>query len=364
MCQKSHIFCTKLRKSCDDKTVLADALFAIAANADEPFPHPKSRANLWVMVATSQRYSNTQRFLLAALWFELLILTVKVLVGWQSNSLALLATALYCAIAAVSAIYAIVATQRLQRCGRIVWGHRRWETGTAFLLVGILGFGCISLASIALQNLAAAPQLSQVPPITITTGQIQGLLLFGLASLGLAILQKRAAIQCRILALAQNADRVLYEAIGSFITLLALMLVQQGYTWLDSILTLGLSIGAGFSAWQMLLQQVPLMVQQVAIAPESIAQVVRQVDGVTNCYNIESRGIVGRQVLISLRLVVHPEFLGMEGRIMQSVEALLRETYGPITVNVHIDSDWNGLQEALIDAASANNSPHSGIDRA
>ncbi len=290
------------------------------------------------------------------------MLTVKVFIGWQTNSLALLVTSLYCAIAAVSAIYAIVATEDLRKCGRIVWGHSRWETGIALLLIGVLGFGCVTLSGIALQHLAASPQLSQVPPITITAGQLQFLLFFGLASFSLAWLQKRSAKQQRILALTNNADRILQEAIVSIITLLVLTGVQQGYTWLDAILTLALSIGAGFSAWQMLLRQLPLMVQQVAIAPEAISQVVRYVDGVTDCSRIESRGIVGRQVLISMRLVIHPEFLGLEGQIIQSVEANLRETYGPVTVKIQIDSDWSGLQAALVDAATTNNS-HSGIDR-
>jgi hypothetical protein len=116
---------------------------------------------------------------------------------------------------------------------------------------------------------------------------------------------------------------------------------------------LGLAFGAGYSAWQMLKRQMPLMVRQIAIDPGAIAQVVRQVDGVTHCDQIESRGIVGRQVLITLRLVIHPEFLGTEGQIMQSVEAVLRQTYGPVKVSVQVESDWNGLQAALTEAESS-----------
>jgi hypothetical protein len=112
----------------------------------------------------------------------------------------------------------------------------------------------------------------------------------------------------------------------------------------------------------MLKRQLPLMVRQIAIDPGAIAQVVRQVDGVTHCDQIESRGIVGRQVLITLRLVIHPEFLGTEGQIMQSVEAVLRPTYGPVKVNIHIDNDWNSLQAALTEATSVSGA-HSEADR-
>jgi cation diffusion facilitator family transporter len=299
------------------------------------------------MVAHSTRFPISQRLLLAALWIELLVMTVKILVGWQTNSLALLATALYCPIAAVSAVYAIGATMNLQRCGRALWGHSSWEAGLAFLLTSILGFGCFTLSGAALQNLAAAPNLQQIPAIAITGTQLQTLLLFGFVSLGLAWWQKRSAKHHRILGLALNSEQMLQEAIVSLGILVALAGMRQGYHWLDPILTLFLSVGAVFSTWRMLVRQMPLMLRQMVIAPEAIAQVVRQVDGVTNCYQVQSRGIVGRQVLIQLRLVIHPEFLGTEGRMIQQVEAILRETYGPVKVMVHVDSDWQGLQAAL-----------------
>ncbi len=304
------------------------------------------------MVESSQRYPTSQRLLLAALWFELLALTVKLALGWQTHSLALLATSLYCAIAAVSAIYAIVATNHLQCCGRPVWGHQTWETGLALLLTGSLGYGGFTLIGVALQTLAAAPHLQQIPPIIITSAQLQTLFLFGIASLSLAWIQKRSAKRYRLLPLLTNGDQVLQEALISLGLLVALFGVQMGYTWLDPMLTLGLTIGAGSSAWQMLKRQLPLMVRQIAIDPGAIGQVVRQIDGITHCDQIESRGIVGRQVLITLRLTIHPEFLGTEGQIMQSVEAVLRQTYGPVKVTVQIDNDWNGLQTALSHAES------------
>jgi divalent metal cation (Fe/Co/Zn/Cd) transporter len=314
------------------------------------------------MVEPSQRYPTSQRLLLAALWFELLALTVKLFIGWQTNSLALLATTLYCAIAAVSAIYAIVATYNLQRCGRPIWGHQTWETGLALLLTGSLGYGGFTLIGVALHSLAAAPHLQQVPPIVITNTQLQALFLFGLASLSLAWVQKRSAKRYRILALTTNGDQILQEALISLSLLLILFGVQIGYTWLDPLFTLGLTFGAGCSAWQMLKRQLPLMVRQIAIDPGAIDQVVRQVDGITRCDRIESRGIVGRQVLISLRVMIHPEFLGTEGRMIQSVEAALRQTYGPVKVSVQIDSDWNGLQAALTEAENASGA-HSEADR-
>lgn len=68
------------------------------------------------MVETSQRYPTSQRLLLAVLWFELLALTVKLTLGWQTNALAL-------------------------------------------LLIGSRGYGGFTLIGGALQSFAAAPHL-------------------------------------------------------------------------------------------------------------------------------------------------------------------------------------------------------------
>jgi cation diffusion facilitator family transporter len=314
------------------------------------------------MVDPGNRYTTGQRLLLTALWLSLLSFTVKLLLGWQTQSLALLAESLHGAIAAVSAIFAVIACQNLARCGgRELLGHTRFESMTCFLLIGVLGFGCFSLSGIALQHLVAAHQLTQTPQLNmIQPSQLQALLLFGLAGLGLATVQKRTAKRTGLRPVSASADHIFWDAILTLITLLTLIAVQNGYSWLDSIVTLIMSTSAILNSWRLLHRQLPLITHQIAIAPEAIAHLVRQIDGVTNCYQIRSRGLVGRQVLVQMRLMIHPEFLGTEGKIIQQIEAALRETYGPIKVAIKVDSDWQGLETALETASQANSV--SGID--
>jgi cation diffusion facilitator family transporter len=306
-----------------------------AANRPEPNSPP------------TNRYASSQRMLLTALWLELLALTVKLIIGAQSGSLALLAAALYSAIAAIGAVYAVLSTHRLQQCGRIVWGHSRWEAMLALGLAGLLGFGSCNLTALALQRLVAAPVLSHAAAVVAVNGALGVLLLFGFLNLGWAWLEVRSAKRYGILALAVNGQQCFQEALTTVILVLALAAMQQGYHWLDPLLALGLSVMSLLSGWRLLVRQMPLLVRQVAIAPEAIVQVVKQVDGITHCHQIESRGIVGRQVMVDLRVAIHPEFLGLEGQLMQGVEAALRQAYGPVKVNVQIDGDWDSLQNAL-----------------
>ena len=90
--------------------------------------------------------------------------------------------------------------------------------------------------------------------------------------------------------------------------LLSLVLILFGYRWLDSMLTIALVLTSGVSLWRVIRRQLPTLIQPIAIAPEALVQLVRQVQGVTHCVKVQSRGIVGRQVWVEMTLVLHPEF--------------------------------------------------------
>jgi len=81
------------------------------------------------------------------------------------------------------------------------------------------------------------------------------------------------------------------------------------------------------------------LMKQMAIAPEALAQTIHQVEGITHCYGIQSRGVVGRQVFVEMRLILHPECMSVARTIAERVERVIRDRYGPAKVVIYIDSD-------------------------
>jgi len=77
----------------------------------------------------------------------------------------------------------------------------------------------------------------------------------------------------------------------------------------------------------------------LAIASEALAQTIHQVEGITHCYSIQSRGVVGRQVFVEMRLILHPECVSMARTIAERVERVIRDRYGSAKVVIYIDSD-------------------------
>jgi cation diffusion facilitator family transporter len=300
------------------------------------------------MVETNERYRVSQQVLLATLWWILLVLAVKVWVGWGTGALSILAEALHTAIDSVSTLLSLIAISSPNRSanGREIWGHSRLETSLALLLVALLGFGCFSLAGIALQQLVMTPTLTALPKVRLTVPLIQIITLVCVVSFGLAWIERRFGRRYSSPTLTINANHLLKDAWLTIVLLLGTVGIYNGYRWLDPLLTLVFVFTAGLSCWRLLNWQMPFLVRQVAIAPEAIAQIVRQVDGVTHCFEIQSRGVVGRQVFVEMRLVLHPEFLNAQDWISQQIEGAIRERYGPVQVMVQVDNDANDFSGA------------------
>jgi cation diffusion facilitator family transporter len=282
----------------------------------------------------------SRQALLLTLWITLLILAVKVGAGWATRSLAILAESLHTAIDGFSTVLSLIAISAPNRMtGREVWGHGHLETILSLLLAAVLGFGCFSLLVLSVHQLGAAPNLALFPSVEMPRRIILVVAIVVASGISLALVQLRLAKMLESPMLRLNAKQVLKDAWLPILLILGLFGVWGGYAWLDPLMTIALVIMAMLSYWRVLSWQLPLMVRQVAIAPEAILQLVKQVQGVTHCYQVRSRGIVGRQVFVEMQLVLHPEFTGMSQRIMQQIEGAIRSQYGPVQVMIQIDEE-------------------------
>lgn len=287
----------------------------------------------------------SRQILLMTLWLTLLMLVVKVGAAWATKSLAIVAECLHTVIDGFSTVLGLIAISSPHRIpGREIWGHSRLEAMLALLLVALLGFACLSLSGTAIEQLANQPTLAILPPIRMRLSVIGLLAIVSLASVGLAFFERKVARTLDSSILKVNARQILQDAWLTMFLLLGLLGIWKGYAWLDPLLAIAMVITAGLSCWRVLNWQLPLMVRQVAIAPEAIGQMVRQVQGVTQCYDVRSRGIVGRQVLVEMRVFVHPDFLGASEWIIEQIDGAIRDRYGPVQVCISIEEAQDDLQ--------------------
>ncbi|MBD1841998.1 cation diffusion facilitator family transporter [Cyanobacteria bacterium FACHB-63] len=287
----------------------------------------------------------SRRILLVTLWLTLLMLVVKVGAAWATRSLSIVAESLHTVIDGFSTVLGLIALSTPNRqSGREVWGHGRLEAGLALLLVALLGFAGLSLFGVAIDQLVTDSTLRTLPDVQMRLSVIGLLTIVFLASVGLALFERKVSRSFDSSILKLNARHILQDAWLTILLLVGLLGIWRGYVWLDPVLTIAMVVTAGISCWRVLNWQLPLMMRQVAIAPEAIGQIVRQVQGVTHCYAVRSRGIVGRQVFVEMRVMVHPEFLGAKDWIAGQIEGGIRDRYGAVQVIVAIEEARDELQ--------------------
>jgi cation diffusion facilitator family transporter len=107
--------------------------------------------------------------------------------------------------------------------------------------------------------------------------------------------------------------------------------------WLDVILAFPVALLVFSSGWNVLKDNLPWLVDEMAIAPEAIQSIVMEVPGVINCHDIASRGLLGRQVFIEMHMIVNAKEVETAHQITEAVEHRLEERFSPVRVVIHVE---------------------------
>lgn len=289
--------------------------------------------------AVDRQRRNCYRLLLTWLWITLLVLGIEAIAGWITQSLLLLAEALHTFIDAFSTVLSLVAVASAQRpLGREVWGHGRAEVAGTLAVVSIFGFTGLSLVFAAFQQAANAITGQPDPFKAMIDRPVVYLIVAVIAlSLAIAVYVYYRSPDFGSLALMLHTQHILGDAWLSGVTVAGMIAIWQQQAWVDPCLAFLLTIFAINSLWKVLQDQLPTMLRPMAIAPEAVAHVVGQVEGVTRCVRIRSRGLVGRQVWIELHIAIHPDFLGVAHIVGERVDAALRLQYGPLRTQIWVE---------------------------
>ena len=302
-----------------------------------------TRCYLQAMTEGQNRAQVVRLILFISLWLMLLILSAKVSAAWSARSLSLLAESLHTLLTGFSTLLSLLTIKTYRTHGSSIYGHGRRETVITFLFIAFLGCAGLNLLMLSAQQLVAAVRgeaLTFSVHVGLPLMQLLGIII--VTSLCLAIW---GIYQGRVLghpALRFNAAQLFKDVVLTLVAVTGLLAAWWGVVWLDILLAIVLVLLAGGSFWQIVSWQFPLMVEQTAIAPEVLAQIARQVGGVTHCYRIRSRGLVGRLVYVQMHLIVHPDLIELTSLIAERIEAVIQERYGPVQVTFYIDDDVTG----------------------
>lgn len=281
------------------------------------------------------RRDQVRRVLLIALAVNLLMGTLKLLVGLWSGSLAVIADAMHSATDAFSSLMALfsngLADPRPDRDHP--YGHHKYESLGSLAIAAF-----ILMASFEILQTAGQRLIEGIRPLRLH-GHDLGLLALTLAlNVVLALFERRQARRLGSRLLQADAMHTLSDVGTTILVLLGLSgSLWLNLPWLDVVLAIPLALLLVRVCWRVLRENLPQLVDQIAIPPEAIHAIAMDVPGVLNCHDIASRGVLGQQVFIDMHLVVEANDLPTAHRITELVEEHLDSRYGPVRCTIHLE---------------------------
>lgn len=280
--------------------------------------------------------AEVQRVLLITLGLNVLVMALKAWVGWVTGSLSLVADALHSVTDSANNILGLFASRlALPHPDRDhPYGHQKYEAVGALGIAAFLGIACFEILQ------GAIGRLLQPSGAEVKISEAELVLLLVVLGVNIFVAFYERGVGRRVqspllIADAQHTMSDIWVTISVLAGLLGIWI--GGWQWLDVVLAFPVALMVFWSGWSVLRENLPWLVDEVAIAPEAIHAIAMQVPGVINCHEIASRGVVGRQVFIEMHLIVDAPDVETAHQITEAVEERLSERYEPVRVMIHIE---------------------------
>lgn len=272
--------------------------------------------------------------LVQTLILNVLVVILKAGVGWWTGSLSLLADALHSVTDSANNVLGLITNQLAspQPDRDHPYGHQKYEAVGALGIAAFLGIACFEIFKSAIDRLIFGGD-----PVRMSEGALWLVFLVLAINIFVALYERRVGLRLGSRILIADAHHTMSDVWITITVIAGLIGVWRGWSFLDLILAFPVGILVFHSGWKVLTDNLPWLVDEMAIAPETIHGVVMQVSGVLNCHSIASRGILGRQVFIDMHLVVEPQDVATAHRITERVEGALEAAFGPVRVNIHVE---------------------------
>jgi cation diffusion facilitator family transporter len=287
--------------------------------------------------------SQVRRVLWLTLLLNLFVMTLKFVLGIATGSLSLQADALHSVTDSANNILGLV-TNRFSSPKpdrEHPYGHQKFEAIGALGIAAFLGIACFEILRGAVEKIFLT---SENAAVKIAPTELWLLLVILGINIFVAFYERSVGRKVNSPILIADAKHTMSDIWVTIIVIAGLIGVWQAeklnlpqLLWLDVILAFPVALLVFYSGWEVIRENLPWLVDEMAIAPEAIYDVVMKVSGVINCHDIASRGMLGRQVFIEMHLIVNTDDLVVAHQITEQIEDRLEQHFGTVRVIIHVE---------------------------
>jgi cation diffusion facilitator family transporter len=275
-----------------------------------------------------------RQVLIITLLLNIFVMVLKAMVGTLTGSLSLLADALHSVTDSANNILGLVASRFAlpQPDREHPYGHQKFEAVGALGIAAFLGIACFEILEGVVERIINGAQSVKISP-----WELWLLLIVLCVNIFVAFYERRIGRRVGSPILIADAKHTMSDIWVTITVIGGLTGVWLGFQWLDIVLAFPVALLVFWSGWSVIQENLPLLVDQMAIAPEVIHTISVSVPGVINCHDIASRGVLGRQVFIEMHLVVEVSDVESAHSITEEVERRLEERFNPVRVLIHVE---------------------------
>ena len=287
--------------------------------------------------------SQVRRVLWLTLILNLFVMTLKLTLGLATGSLSLQADALHSITDSLNNVLGLI-TNRFSSPKpdrEHPYGHQKFEAVGALGVAAFLGIACFEILRGAVEKIFFTTENIGVK----VTGSELWLLLVVLAiNIFVAFYERNVGKKVNSPILIADAKHTMSDIWVTIIVIGGLVGVWQAQAlnipqlqWLDVILAFPVALLVFYSGWEVISDNLPWLVDEMAIAPETIHDAVMEVPGVADCHEIASRGLLSRQVFIEMHLIVNTNDIVKAHQITENIEDHLANRFGQVRVLIHVE---------------------------
>jgi cation diffusion facilitator family transporter len=269
----------------------------------------------------------------AILFFNLLVLAIKVVIGIKSQSLSIIGDAVHSGVDSANNLVGIMAISLAAEPPdeEHPYGHGKFETLGALAVVGFLAIASFEIVEKSVMRFLHPIELPYIEDLTLYC-----LLATLIINIGVWAYEKNAGRKYHSQILLADAEHTWSDILITAFILLSAFFMLKGHYWLDPLLGIVVAILVFKSAVDILRSTVPILVDEAWLTTEDISAIVASTPKAAGFSGLSSRK--GRyHSFLEMTVQFNTDSLSEAHTLSHEIERQIIEKFGDANITIHIE---------------------------
>ena len=281
-----------------------------------------------------RQFKGIRNTLLLALFFNTLVAVAKLIYGLSTGTLTMIGDGIHSITDGFGSFMGIISVQYASKPSDRDhhYGHQKYEMLGALAIASFVGLAGWEMFKQALHKLYH-PSASPFYPVGIWIVVATIVINFFISRY-----EKKKGEEYKSHILRADSIHTATDIIVSVSVLVSLIAIRFGYQWVDTALSLGISMYFAYAAYQIVKPNIMILTDAAFVDVHKIKNIALKESGVISCHRVRTRGTPSN-AFVDLHIQVAPETTTIAAhRLAHTIEAnIKKEILGIVEVMIHTE---------------------------